>query len=418
MTTHTQELSCRVCGARVPLGPVYVCEECFGPLEITLDYEAVKRTVTREQIASGPRTLWRYRALLPEVGEPGSPVVDLGTGCTPLIHAERLGAALGLNRLYIKNDAVNPTYSFKDRAVSVATTAARHFGFDTIACASTGNLANSVAAHAAKAGLKAFVFIPADLEEAKILASSVYEPNVVAVEGNYDDVNRLCTLVAEEYGWAFVNINMRPFYAEGAKTLAFEVAEELGWEAPDAFVAPMASGSLLVKIAKGFRELARVGLIAPKKVRVNGAQAAGCSPIAAAFRAGTDQIIPQRPNTVAKSLAIGTPADGPFALREIRDSGGQALAVTDDEIIEGIKLLARTEGIFAETAAGVTIATLKNLAESGAFDPDEVVVAYVTGNGLKTTDAILGRLSPVLVSDSTLKGFENALGRGAYRQAA
>lgn len=418
MTTYTRNLACRVCGAEVPLGPSYVCEECFGPLEISFDYEAIKRDVSRETIARGPRTLWRYRPLLPDVTGTGSPVVDLGTGCTPLIHAERLGAALGLNRLYIKNDAVNPTYSFKDRAVSVAATAARHFGFDTIACASTGNLANSVAAHAAKAGLKAFVFIPADLEEAKVLASSVYEPNVVAVEGNYDDVNRLCTLVADEYGWAFVNINMRPFYAEGAKTLAYEVAEELGWEAPDAFVAPMASGSLLVKIAKGFRELAKVGLVQPKVVRVNGAQAAGCSPIAAAFRAGTDQIIPQRPNTIAKSLAIGTPADGPFALHDIRSTGGQAVAVTDREIVEGIKLLARTEGIFAETAAGVTIATLKRLVEQDAFDPDEVVVAYVTGNGLKTTDAVLGHLSPVLSTDPTLRGFESALGRGVYRKAA
>lgn len=413
MKTYARELVCRVCGATQPLGPVYVCDECFGPLEIRYDYDAIAAELRREEIERGPLSLWRYWPLLPLLREDSRPV-DIGTGMTPLIRAERLAERLGLHHLYIKNDAVNPSYSFKDRAVSVATTAARDMGFDTLACASTGNLANSVAAHAARAGMRAVVFIPADLEPNKIVASGVYGPTIVAVEGTYDDVNRLATLVAEEYGWAFVNVNLRPFYAEGAKTLAYEVAEALGWQAPDHILAPMASGALLCKIAKGFRELARVGLIEPKQVRISGAQARGCSPIITALEQGTDQIIPQTPNTIAKSLAIGTPADGPFAIHEIRSSGGSGAAVTDEEIIEGIKLLAETEGIFTETAGGVTVAALKRLAEQGAIHPDEVVVVYITGNGLKTPDALEGRLNNVVTIGPSLLELERALGTQRY----
>lgn len=418
-TTTTTDLhfhlKCRHCGAQTPFQAAYVCEECYGPLEVSYDYAFLRDTLSQEHVGKGPRTLWRYRPLLPVAD--GIKPVDIGTGGTPLIHAERLGERLGLRELYIKNDAVNPTYSFKDRAVSVATTVARQLGFKTIACASTGNLAGSVAAHAARAGLESYVFIPADLEEAKILGAAVYGTNVVAIEGTYDDVNRLCTLVADEYGWGFVNVNLRPFYAEGAKTLAFEVAEEFGWEAPDHFIAPMASGSLLVKIAKGFRELVKVGLINEKPIRVSGAQAIGCSPITTAYANNTNDIIPQKPNTIAKSLAIGSPADGNFALDDIRRSNGRGVGVTDREIIEGIKLLASTEGIFTETAGGVTVAALKRLADAGELGKDERIVVYVTGNGLKTPDAVAGHLNPLLYSGATLQSFEAALGRGTYRAA-
>jgi threonine synthase len=414
-TGTTSHLKCRLCGATTPFGTHYVCEECYGPLEVSYDYDAIRETLTKERVEQGPRSLWRYRDLLPPTGS--QKPVDIGTGCTPLLHATRLGEKLGLRNVWLKNDAVNPTYSFKDRAVSVATTVARELGITTLACASTGNLAGSVAAHAAKAGLDSFVFVPADLEEAKILGAAVYGAQVVAIEGLYDDVNRLCTLVADEYGWGFVNINLRPFYAEGAKTLAFEVAEAFEWELPDHIIAPMASGSLLVKIAKGFRELTRVGLAPEHPVRVTGAQALGCSPIVEAYLNETDTIVPQKASTIAKSLAIGTPADGQFALQEIRNSNGRAARVTDREIVEGIKLLAQTEGIFTETAGGVTVAVLKKLAEAGELAPDERVVVYITGNGLKTTDAVSGHLAPLLYSGPTLQSFEAALGRGSYRAA-
>jgi threonine synthase len=414
-TRTTSHLKCRLCGTTTPFGSQYVCEECYGPLEVSYDYDAIRETITKERVEQGPRSLWRYRDLLPATGR--QQPVDIGTGCTPLLHATRLGEKLGLRNVWLKNDAVNPTYSFKDRAVSVATTVARELGITTLACASTGNLAGSVAAHAAKAGLDSYVFVPADLEEAKILGAAVYGAQVVAIEGLYDDVNRLCTLVADEYGWGFVNINLRPYYAEGAKTLAYEVAEAFGWEAPDHIIAPMASGSLLVKIAKGFRELARVGLLTEHPVRVTGAQALGCSPIVEAYLNQTDTIVPQKANTIAKSLAIGTPADGTFALQEIRSSNGRAARVTDREIVDGIKLLAQTEGIFTETAGGVTVAALKKLADAGELAPDERVVVYITGNGLKTTDAVSGHLSPLLYSGPTLQSFEAALGRGSYRAA-
>jgi threonine synthase len=359
-------------------------------LEVVYDYTAIARDVTREAIERGPANIWRYQALLPARY---NGVVGSDVGMTPMFHARNLGRLLGLKHLYIKNDCVTPSYSFKDRVVSVAITKAMEFGFDTVACASTGNLANSVAALSARAGLRAVVFMPADLEEAKITASSVYGPTVIAVDGNYDDVNRLCSILADQKGWAFVNVNLRPYYAEGAKTLGFEVAEQLGWRAPDHVVVPMASGSLLVKIKKGLDELARVGLIDEVRTRVSGAQAAGCAPIARAFERGDDFVEPVVPQTIAKSLAIGVPADGPYALQVIRGSGGAAAAVSDDEVIEGIRLLAETEGILAETAGGVTIAVLKKLAERGTISPDELTVAYVTGNGLKTQVVLNGLLA-------------------------
>jgi len=410
-TPHTQGASrfyatglrCRVCGEGYPLDPVHVCERCFGPLEVAYDDAALARDLTRETIAAGPPTLWRYKPLLPIATDD---VIDLGTGWTPLLRAERLGALLGLDNLYLKNDCVNPTYSFKDRVVAVAATRAREFGLDTIACASTGNLASAVAAAAAVAGLRCYVFVPEGLEINKIINAGVYDPHVVQVKGNYDAVNRLCAELADSYDWGFVNVNLRPYYAEGSKTLGFEVCEQLGWRAPDHVVAPIASGALLVKIARGIRQFADVGLIDSPRTRYSGAQASGCSPVATAFAEGTDEVRPVRPDTIARSLAIGNPADGPFAVRLARESGGAIGAATDAEIVEGIRLLARTEGIFAETAGGVTIAVLKKLAAQGVLRRDETVVAYITGNGLKTPDAVAGSLpAPTLVAPS-VEAFE------------
>src|ERR1700729_755708 len=361
MVDFVTGLRCRGCGLDFPAEALHVCDYCFGPLEVAYDYERIAATVTRERIESGPRSIWRYRDLLPV--DDDRPV-DLGAGFTPLVRADRLAAELGLGELWIKDDTANPTGSFKDRVVSVALTKARQLGFKVAACASTGNLANSVAAHAARGGMTSVVFIPHDLEVAKVTATAVYGGNVVAVEGTYNDVNRLCAELASEHpAWAFVNVNIRTYYAEGSKTLAFEVAEQLGWTAPDHVVVPVASGSQLVKVARGFQELYQVGLLDEEPhVRVSGAQAAGCSPVATAFAEKTDAIKPVKPHTIAKSLAIGNPADGWYALKTVRDSGGSFASVTDDEIIEGIRLLARTEGIFAETAGGVTIATLAKLA--------------------------------------------------------
>jgi len=409
--SYVKGLICRECGQEYPQEPIFVCEECFGPLEVDYDFPAIAGALTRERVEAGPPNLWRYDSLLPTQGDGaiGTDGIGADTGFTPLIRARNLGRALGLEQLYLKNDCVNPSYSFKDRVVSVAVSKAIEFGFDTVGCASTGNLANAVAAHAARAGLRAIVVIPSDLEEAKITASSVYGPTVVAVDGNYDDANRLCSMLADQYGWAFVNVNLRPYYADGAKTLGFEVAEQLGWRAPDHVVVPMASGNLLVKIKQGLDELARVGLIKEARTRVSGAQAAGCSPIVTAFQAGTDRIQPVKPQTVAKSLAIGNPGDGYYAIKAIGSSGGHAEAVSDEEIIEGIVLLARTEGIFAETAGGVTVAVLKKLAESGRIAPDELTVAYITGNGLKTQVALKGRLDSVVHCEPTLRSFEKAL---------
>ncbi len=382
-------LKCRNCGAEYEVQPVNICEECFGPLEVEYDYEVIKERVSREKIEKGEPTLWRYIDFLPV--EDRKKVVDLRAGFTPLHKADNLAEALGLRELYIKNDSVNPTFSFKDRVVSVAVSKAIEFGFDTVACASTGNLANSVAAHAAKAKLNCYIFIPKNLSLGKIIPTLAYDPNLVAVDGNYDDVNRLCTEIASYYEWAFVNINIRPYYSEGSKTLGFEVAEQLGWEAPERYIAPVGSGSLLTKIHKGLKELEVTGLIDEVNTKVTAAQSSGCSPVTTAFRTG-EPIRPVKPNTIEQSLAIGNPADGFYAVKLIKETGGTAGAANDDEIIEGIKLLARTEGIFTETAGGVVIGTLKNLVEAGEIDKDEKVVAYITGNGLKTQDVLINRL--------------------------
>ena len=401
-----QGLRCRECGREYAAAPVYTCEWCFGPLEVAYDYDAIRASVSREKIASGPTTLWRYSDLLPVASETA---VDLGTGFTPLVKADRLAAELGLGDVWVKNDTRNPTNSFKDRVVSVALSKALEFGFKVAACASTGNLANSVAAHAAHAGLRSYVFIPSNLEQGKVVTTAVYGGNVVAITGNYDDVNRLCAELAGVYEWAFVNVNMRPYYAEGSKTLAFETAEQLGWQAPDHVVVPVASGSLLTKIRKGFEELHTVGLLdVEPQVRVSGAQALGCSPVAQAFLENSDTIRPVKPETIAKSLAIGNPADGYFALDVVRSTGGGMAAVTDDEIVEGMRLLARTEGIFAETAGGVTIATLKKLAADGVIRADERVVVYVTGHGLKTLEAVSPTCGPSATIAPTLDAFHEA----------
>jgi threonine synthase len=401
-----QGLRCRECGREYEVAPLYTCEWCFGPLEVAYDYDAIRASVSREKIAAGPLTLWRYSDLLPVEGDTA---VDLDTGFTPLVRADRLAAELGLGEVWIKNDTRNPTNSFKDRVVSVALSKALEFGFKVAACASTGNLANSVAAHAARAGMRSYVFVPSNLEQGKIVTTAVYGGNLVAIEGNYDDVNRLCAELAGIYEWAFVNVNMRPFYAEGSKTLAFETAEQLGWQSPDHVVVPMASGSLLTKIRKGFDELYKVGLLdeAPS-VRVSGAQALGCSPIARAFLDESDTIRPVKPDTIAKSLAIGNPADGYFALDVVRSTGGGMSAVTDGEIVEGMHLLARTEGIFAETAGGVTIATLKELASQGVIRSDERVVVYITGHGLKTLEAVSPTSGPTATITPSLDAFHEA----------
>jgi len=406
--SFVEGLRCRECARAYPEEALHVCEYCFGPLEVSYDYDAIAATVTRERIAAGPDTMWRYADLLPA---PAEAPVDLGAGFTPLVRADRLGAELGLGELWLKNDTLNPTGSFKDRVVSVALTKARQLGFKVAACASTGNLANSVAAHAARAGMESYVFIPRDLEQAKIVTTAIYGGNLVAVEGTYDDVNRLCAELASEHpSWAFVNVNVRAYYAEGSKTLAFEVAEQLGWQVPDHVVVPIASGSQLTKIHKGFRELHRVGLLPEEPhVRVSGAQAEGCSPVAAAFAAGSDHVRPVKPATIAKSLAIGNPADGWYALDAVRSSGGAIASVTDEELVEGIRLLGRTEGIFAETAGGVTIATLAKLAAAGVVRSDERVVAYVTGLGLKTIDAVAPHVGPTATIAPTLEAFAAAV---------
>ncbi|MDJ0577079.1 MAG: threonine synthase [Xenococcaceae cyanobacterium MO_234.B1] len=396
-------------GVKYPLKALNVCEETFSPLEVAYDYDAIRSLVSRESIAAGPNSIWRYKEFLPVESE--NPI-DVGTGMTPLVKSIRLARRLGLKNLYIKNDAVNmPTLSFKDRVVSVALTRARELGFSTVSCASTGNLANSTAAIAAHAGLDCCVFIPSDLEAGKILGTLIYNPTLMAVKGNYDQVNRLCSEVGNTYGWGFVNINLRPYYSEGSKTLGFEVAEQLGWKLPDHIVAPLASGSLFTKIYKGFQEFVKVGLVDDKQVRFSGAQAEGCSPIAQAFKEGRDFVTPVKPNTVAKSIAIGNPADGIYALEVARKTNGNIESVTDAEIVEGMKLLAETEGIFTETAGGTTIAVLKKLVESGKIDPEETTVAYITGNGLKTQEAVQGYIGEPLIIEPKLDSFERALER-------
>ena len=400
-----ESLRCKECKTTYALDARYVCEQCFGPLEVAY----APRTdddpaALRRRIQAGPHSLWRYADFLPVQAPPRG---TLPAGWTPLLKVDRLGQQLGLRELWIKNDAANPTHSFKDRVVSVALARARELGFDTIACASTGNLANAVAAHAAAAGLESYVFIPSDLEEQKVLATGVYGTNLVAVRGNYDDVNRLCTEVSGEHDWAFVNINMRPYYAEGSKTLAYETVEQLGFELPDRVVCPIASGSLFTKIARGFEEWLELGLVEGELPTFNGAQATGCSPVATAFEAGQEFCRPVKPDTIAKSLAIGNPADGPYALDLAQRSGGAIDSVTDDEIREGIKLLARTTGIFTETAGGVTVAVLAKLAQRGDIDPDERVVAYITGDGLKTLDVARGTFEAWEIEPS-IESFEAA----------
>ena len=385
-------LVCRECRHEVPISPVHVCEQCFAPLEVGYDLDRM-RQVTRKSIEAGPQTIWRYAGLLP-AGQDLTTRVDLGTGMTPLRKAKNLGKALGMDNLWIKDDSANPTHSFKDRVVSVALSAARAFGYTTVSCASTGNLANSVAAHATHSGLRAVVFIPNDLEQGKVVQTAVYGQTLGAVEGNYDDVNRLCSEIAENEDWAFVNVNVRPYYAEGSKTLGYEVAEQLGWRLPQQVIIPMASGSLLTKVDKAFRELVTLDLVEESPVKVYGAQATGCSPIATAYENGWDTVRPVKPDTIARSLAIGNPADGPYALDAVRRTGGAMGHVSDAQVVEGIRLLASTEGLFAETAGGVTVATLRQLLEHGQIDPAAETVLYTTGDGLKTLDAVAGEVGP------------------------
>jgi threonine synthase len=393
-----ESLTCKECKTVYPLDASYVCERCFGPLEVAYARVDAEPAELRRRIQAGPHSIWRYRDFLPLVGPP--PRDTLPAGWTPLLRADRLAKRLGLNEVWVKNDAANPTHSFKDRVVAVALARAKELGFQTIACASTGNLANAVAAHAAAAGLESYVFIPSDLEEQKILATGVYGTTIVAVRGNYDDVNRLCTEVSGEREWAFVNINFRPYYAEGSKTIAYEVAEQLGWQIPDRIVGPIASGSQFTKIARGFEEWIELGLVEGTVPTMNGAQAAGCSPVATAYAAGHDVCRPVKPDTIAKSLAIGNPADGPYALDLARRTGGGIDAVTDDEIKAGIRLLAETTGIFTETAGGVTTAVLAKLAERGDIDPDERVVVIITGEGLKTLDVVRGTFETLDIEPS------------------
>jgi threonine synthase len=400
-------LSCRECGARVELGPHYACPECFGPLEVAYDYPAI----TREEIEAGPRNIWRYKALLPVPADiEDSPNTE--PGFTRLLKAEHLAEAVGLTNLWVKDDSTNPTNSFKDRVVACALSAARELGSKVFACPSTGNLANAVAAAGARAGMKTVVFIPSDLEQPKQVNSAIFTSNLVAVDGNYDDVNKLAQeIAAEEEGWAFVNVNVRPFYAEGSKTLGFEIAEQLGWHLPDQVVIPVASGSQLTKIDKAFQELIKLGLVEAKPYKIYGAQASGCNPVATAFKAGVDAIRPVKPDTIAKSLAIGNPADGLYVLDSARRTGGAVEEVTDDEIRAGIVLLARTEGIFTETAGGTTVAVLKKLVESGQLDPDAETVIINTGHGLKTLDAISGSVGPAATIPASYDAFvETGLG--------
>lgn len=398
-------LTCRECGQEYPIAPLHVCEMCFGPLEVVYDYDSIRAQISRQVIEARPASLWRYRELLPVTGEP---TVGLHSGFTPLVKAERLAAYLGVKELYIKDDSVNhPTFSYKDRVVSVAISKAVEFGFDTVSCASTGNLANSVSAHAARAGLRCFIFIPSDLEQGKIIGSTIYGPKAVSIRGNYDDVNRLCSEIADKYGWAFVNINLRPYYTEGAKTYGFEIAEQLGWRLPQHVIIPTAGGTILPKVAKAFEELKKLGLVDNAySSKIYTAQAAGCAPVVQALHKGSDLIVPVKPNTIAKSIAIGNPADGYYVLRAVRDSGGWGEAVTDAEIIEAIQLLARTEGIFTEPAGGTTVAVTKKLIEQGRIPRNESIVICITGNGYKTIEAVLNNVEQPFVINARLQDFD------------
>ncbi|MBI3252475.1 MAG: threonine synthase [Candidatus Omnitrophica bacterium] len=405
--SYVKGLKCRECHRLYPTEAVYVCEFCFGSLEVDYDYDKIKSVLSRRKIEEGPKSIWRYRELLPIDGRP---TVGFHAGFTPLFRADNLARELGHSELYVKDDSVcHPTLSFKDRVVAVALTKAKELGFKTVACASTGNLAGSVSAQAAWAGLNRFIFIPADLEHGKVVGSLTYAPNLVAVEGNYDEVNRLCAEIAARYRWAFVNINIRPYYAEGSKTYGFEVAEQLGWRTPRHLVVPVASGSLLVKIWKAFNEFKKLGLIDSVDSKIHAAQAEGCSPVVAALREKSEIIKPVKPKTIAKSLAIGNPADGIYACDAVKESGGSGGAVTDAEIVEGIKLLARTEGIFTETAGGVTVAVTKKLIEKGVIPKNESCVICITGNGLKTQEAVSDHIGKPYKIKPTLESFETSL---------
>jgi threonine synthase len=402
-------LQCRECGRRYPSSPLHVCEFCFGPLEVDYDYDVIRAGLSRARIESGPRSIWRYADLLPLEPPAGEPI-GTAVGLTPLLRARNLAKEWGVRELYVKNDGVcHPTCSFKDRVVAIAIAKAREFGFDTVACASTGNLANSVAAHAAAARLRSYIFIPTDLEPGKVTATLVYDPTLVEVQGTYDEVNRLCAEIGDKYHWGFVNINLRPYYAEGSKTCGYEIAEQLGWRAPAHVVVPCAGGSLLTKIAKALRELTQLGLIPERRTSMHAAQAAGCGPIVTMIQKDTDVLTPVRPDTIAKSLAIGNPADGYYAYRAVKDSGGYGEHATDEEIVEGMRLLARTEGIFAETAGGVTVTATRKLIESGRIPRDEPIVMCVTGNGLKTPDVLHDRLARNVTIRPSLAAFDRAL---------
>ncbi len=400
-------LKCRECGREYPKEALFVCEYCFGSLEVTYDYDKIKGTLTKEVIESRPKNLWRYRELLPIEGEPTD---GLNSGYTPLVKADSLARALGVKELYVKDDSVcHPTLSFKDRVVAVALSRAKEFGFKIVGCASTGNLANSVASQSAKAGLKSYVFIPADLEMGKVIGTLIYNPNLIAVEGNYDEVNRLCSEVAGKYKWAFVNVNIRPYYAEGSKTYGFEIVEQLGWKTPAHIISPCAGGSLITKIWKSFKEFHKLGLMPKPTTKVYAAQAEGCAPIVNTIKEKGEIIKPVKPKTIAKSLAIGNPADGYYAMSTVAETGGWAESATDEEIVEGIKLLATTEGIFTETAGGVTVAVTKKLIEQGIIPKDESIVICVTGNGLKTQEAVQNKIGKPVKIRPTLKAFEDAV---------
>jgi threonine synthase len=399
-------LKCKECGKEYPKKPIYVCEYCFGPLEVVYDYRKVAQSLSREKIAQRKKSLWRYRELLPIDGEP---ICGLNTGFTPLYEAKNLAKVLNVKKLYIKDDTVNhPTLSFKDRVVAVALSKAREFGFSTVACASTGNLANAVAAHSKYSGFECYVFVPHNLEKTKIVSSLIYNVNLVAIEGSYDDVNRLCAEIASRYNWAFVNVNLRPYYAEGSKTYGFEIAEQLGWDVPKHIIVPVASGSLLTKIYKAFKEFHQLGLIENSDTRFYVAQAEGCAPVVNAFKSNSDIIRPVKPNTVAKSIAIGNPADGIYALEIVKKTKGYAESATDEEIIEGIKLLASVEGIFTETAGGTVVAVAKKLIQNGIIPRDESILLSITGNGLKTQEAVISSLKEVIRIKPNIESFEKA----------
>ncbi len=413
--SYLKGLKCRECGREYPKKALHVCELCFGPLEVTYHYNKIKKVLTKDAITNRAANMWRYRELLPIEGEP---LVGYEVGFTPLIRAKNLEKVLGVSELYLKNDAVNyPTLSFKDRVVSVAVSRAKELGFEVMACASTGNLANSVAANSAAAGMESYVFIPYDLEKTKITATLIYGANLIGIKGNYDEVNRLCSEVSGKYGWAFVNINIRPYYAEGSKTFGYEIAEQLGWKVPKHVVVPMAGGSLITKISKAFKEFYQLGFVDSMESKIYGAQATGCSPIVNAVKAGEELIRPVKPNTVAKSLAIGNPADGYYSVKTIVDSGGWAEDVSDEEIIEAMQLLAETEGVFAETAGGVTLGVTKKLIEQGRIPRDESIVVSITGNGLKTQEAVQENVGEPTLINAKLSEFDELISKEGKQYA-